>query len=253
MGFLEDLKNGDIKSIIIVIFGVLIFNIYWCNKNSESMADVAPLTEDKIKELIYKTYLIDVTAIKNLSDVAIKLQAGGLTIPGDLTVSGKLTIPGDLIVSGKFNYLPRGTIVAYNQNTAPAGWTLCDGSNGSPDLRNRFILGWGNKGITATGGEENVTLTEAQMPSHSHAMSAGGDHAHGINSNWKVLDPGSYFRRMSGGHYNSVDTNGGGIAHLHQFGTSNAGSHSHSIHNAGSNQAHNNMPPFYVLTYIMKL
>ena len=62
------------------------------NKKIESMADVGQLTEDRIKELIYQTYLMDVTAIKNLSDVAVKLQSGGLTIPGNLTVQGELNI-----------------------------------------------------------------------------------------------------------------------------------------------------------------
>jgi microcystin-dependent protein len=231
MGFLEDLKNGDIKSIIIVIFGVLIFNIYWCNKNSESMADVASLTEDKIKELIYKTYLIDVTAIKNLSDVANKLQAGGLTIPGDLTVSGNL------------NLLPRGTIVAYNQNTAPTGWTLCDGSNGSPDLRNRFILGWGNRGITATGGEENVTLTQAQMPSHNHVANVSDPgHQHHMIEGMGIVHGGRQWYARDGGW---------GGAHPRTNNTTTGVTV--SIGHTGSNQSHNNMPPFYVLTYIMKL
>ena len=233
MGLLEDLNSGKYNLILFGIIFFFIFHQYW-NKNSESMADVASLTEDKIKELIYKTYLIDVTAIKNLSDVANKLQAGGLTIPGDLTVSGK------------FNYLPRGTIVAYNQNTPPTGWTLCDGSNGSPDLRNRFILGWGNRGITATGGEENVTLTEAHMPSHSHngsgTTSSDGAKTYqgGGSSGWNA----GYHHRISLGGNNAWNINTSDN-HAHTF--------SFTTDSRGSNQSHNNMPPFYVLTYIMKL
>jgi len=233
MGLLEDLNSGKYNFVLIVILFIFVFHQYW-NKNSESMADVASLTEDKIKELIYKTYLIDVTAIKNLSDVANKLQAGGLTIPGDLTVSGNL------------NLLPRGTIVAYNQNTAPKGWTLCDGSNGSPDLRNRFILGWGNRGITATGGEENVTLTEAQMPSHSHngsgTTSSDGVKTYqgGGSSGWNA----GHHHRISLGGNNAWNINTSDN-HAHTF--------SFTTDSRGSNQSHNNMPPFYVLTYIMKL
>ena len=48
MGFLEDLKNGDIKSIILIIFSILLFHQYWCisnlklNKdNKEHMADLS--------------------------------------------------------------------------------------------------------------------------------------------------------------------------------------------------------------------
>jgi microcystin-dependent protein len=234
MGLLEDLNSGKYNLILFGIIFFFIFHQYW-NKNSESMADVASLTEDKIKELIYKTYLIDVTAIKNLSDVANKLQAGGLTIPGDLTVSGK------------FNYLPRGTIVAYNQNTPPTGWTLCDGSNGSPDLRNRFILGWGNRGITATGGEENVTLTEAQMPSHNHAARGTTDSSGRHHHTWGFGCGGG------GGWLNNGDRGRG----CHHANTTDGGEHSHNLNitvdHKGGNQSHNNMPPFYVLTYIMKL
>jgi len=53
MGLLEDLSSGKYNLILFGILFIFIFNQYW-NKNNESMADVATLTEDKIKELIYK-------------------------------------------------------------------------------------------------------------------------------------------------------------------------------------------------------
>ena len=112
-----------------------------------------------IKEAVKQVYLADVESIRNLSEVATKLQASGLTIPGNLTVTGS------------FNYLPRGSIIAYNSSSAPNGWTICDGSNGSPDLRNKFILGMGNRGIGTTGGAETVTLNVNQMPQHNHGAS----------------------------------------------------------------------------------
>ena len=110
-----------------------------------------------IKEAVKQVYLADVESIRNLSEVATKLQAGGLTIPGNLTVTGS------------FNYLPRGTIVAYNSSSAPAGWALCDGSNGTPNLRGRFIFGsGGSRGMNTTGGQETVALNINEMPSHTH-------------------------------------------------------------------------------------
>ena len=108
--------------------------------------------------------------------MATKLNAGGLEIPGNLTVTGI------------FNYLPRGTIVAYNQsNNAPSGWVLCNGQNGTPDLRGKFVLGnGGSRGINATGGEENVALTWSQMPAHYHNVAGNthnaGNHNHSMAS-----------------------------------------------------------------------
>jgi hypothetical protein len=101
MGFLEDLKNGDIKSIILVIFGVLIFHQYWCKSsvqfakcknNKEPMANVS----NDIKKAVKQVYLADVEAIRNLSEVATKLQAGGLTIPGNLNVTGTIKANGEI-------------------------------------------------------------------------------------------------------------------------------------------------------------
>jgi|LauGreDrversion4_2_1035121.scaffolds.fasta_scaffold82530_4 microcystin-dependent protein len=237
----DEINSGKYNTIFLIIVFILLFHLYFKvdDKNIETMADSS--LNSQIAEAVKQYYLSD-EFIKNLSIVSTQLQKdGGLSISGDLTVSGK------------FNYLPRGTIVAYNQNTPPAGWTLCDGSNGSPNLTNRFILGWGNRGIGTIGGEETVTLIEAQMPSHSHGMSASGDHVHRLNSDWIVWPPGTFQRNFTSGGFSGGDRASQGFAKLNQFGTTNAGSHTHSIHNAGGNQSHNNMPPFYVLTYIMKL
>lgn len=49
----------------------------------------------------------------------------------------------NLTVTGAFNLLPRGTIVAWTGSVPPNGWNFCDGTNGTPDLRGRFIVGTG--------------------------------------------------------------------------------------------------------------
>jgi len=137
----------------------------------------------------------------------------------------------NLEAHGNFNLIPRGIIVAWTGQLAPAHWALCDGQNGTPDLRGRFILGAGqgagltNRNMSTTGGAEKVTLTEAQMPAHNHHFY---DNA-----------PSGYLSRGDQGTMKNV------ILHWSLIPS--------NTHNKGGNQPHENMPPFYVLAYIMKL
>ena len=73
-----------------------------------------------------------------------------------------------------------GMIVMFTGSTAPSGWAICNGlPNGTPDLRNRFIVGQGSSyNINATGGSAN-----ANVVSHSHNISDPGH-------NHNVSDPG---------------------------------------------------------------
>lgn len=120
-----------------------------------------------------------------------------------------------------------------SENAIPAGWVLCNGAGGTPDLRGRFVLGVNPTtspvaGLTpvnvrATGGEERVTLTVGQMPKHSHQYSQGGRYA-----------------VCSGCSGHAVGDN---PEERQTWKTTNA---------AGNNQPHDNMPPYYVLAYVMK-
>ena len=127
----------------------------------------------------------------------------------------------------------------------PSGYYLCDGTNGTLDLRGMFIVGYdpanaeynaiGNKG-----GEKEVTLTVNQMPKHKHngTTSTDGAHSHEYSG---VRDQGNqYFGR-------------GSYAQPYQATTSNTGSHSHSFetNEVGGNVPHENRPPFFVLAKIM--
>lgn len=78
-----------IDYIFLIVFGILIaFSLVSCkNDKIEKMSNVS----NDIKEGIRQVYLADVDAIRNLSEVAKKLQTGGITNPGNLTVSGALT------------------------------------------------------------------------------------------------------------------------------------------------------------------
>lgn len=67
--------------------------------------------------------------------------------------------------------------------TADTNWQICDGSNGTPDLRDRFVVGSGYSYLTDdVGGENSVTLTASEMPGHNHSLSGttseDGGHSH---------------------------------------------------------------------------
>ena len=139
----------------------------------------------------------------------------------------------------------KGMIIIWSGSISniPDGWALCDGSvvNGeqTPDLRDRFVvgasIGSGNVGETYsvddTGGNDLITLTTAQMPSHAHGLNdsghshtATGSHTHG------VTDDGHSHDISDSGHSHSWSGSGSSSSHSHTFSTgSSQGSHSHSM------------------------
>ena len=188
--------------------------------------------------------------------------------------------------------VPAGVIVMWSGTIAPSGWALCDGANGTPDLRNKFILSSGTRTPGSSGGEETVLLTgeqsgvaphthtaqNADAPHshsinysnlhHGHTLSPAGAHNHSLSGDDNVIQKGTgnFFRRITGGGSGVFDGTGGVVDHNHNLwqwqpvGTFNANSgtapHTHTINNATATnaaQSHNNMPPYYVLAFIMKL
>lgn len=121
--------------------------------------------------------------------------------------------------------IPSGLICIWSGSSSniPNGWTLCDGNNNTPDLRDRFVLGAGNSyAVGAADGEEEVTLTVAQIPNHNHNITLGYE-ARGGNASTRVYAPS--------GRNSSTET----------------------TQSVGDGQPHNNMPPYYALCFIMKL
>jgi len=178
---------------------------------------------------------------------------------GDTAQATKLLPRSSLIVtrySRESSDVPNGTILPWKGNLAqiPLGYYICDGTNGTPDLRNRFIVGAGGSyQLGATGGSDKVTLKVDELPSHSHAGTVSGQTGDAGQHTHRVMEYGG----MPGvnGSWNS--------SHIYSLvsGQSNwwtgwAGNHSHSftvsIGAAGGNQAHENRPPYYALFFIMK-
>jgi microcystin-dependent protein len=123
----------------------------------------------------------------------------------------------------------------------PSGWLICDGTNGTPDLRDRFVVGAGSTyAVAATGGSANATLV-----SHSHtATSSVSDpgHTHNTEIGLNEVNSGTIYV----GGTNSVGRN-------NQVTTASTGiTVSTSISTEGSSATNANLPPYYALAYIMK-
>jgi microcystin-dependent protein len=141
---------------------------------------------------------------------------------------------------------PVGGIIMWSGSVAsiPSGWALCNGSNGTPDLRNRFVVGAGSTyAVNATGGSADAIVVShthtatstVTDPGHTHAITPSIDNASGTDGN---------SQRVSGG--NSV----GAISIVSAttgitVSTTNA--------SAGTSGTNANLPPYYALAYIMKL
>ena len=144
------------------------------------------------------------------------------------------------------NAVPSGIICMWSgESTAiPSGWHLCDGSSGTPDLRNRFIVGAGSSySVGDTGGSDSVTLSTSQIPSHTHSI---GSHSHDIyiaDQNYGSTSSGRYI-----GSSESVATDSS--SNLVRGQTERASGNTGS---AGSGSSHENRPPYYALCFIMKL
>lgn len=205
--------------------------------------------------------------------------------PGDFR-GESLQLDDGQIATSKINGLegfvkqyavPSGVILIWSGSVAliPSGWVLCNGLNGTPDLRDRFVIGAGstnyapgNSGGAAThthastisgGGDHSHTvniggtsLTEAQMPQHRHANGVGNTdstiYVYGTTSGsspGEVQQNGSTAGTMQGWSGYA----GSGSTHTHSGSTSGSGDHSHSINNPSASS----LPPYYALCYIMRV
>ena len=73
-------------------------------KFTESFANTpVAITSDNVADYIYTVYKADVKAIQNLADIAMKLQAGGIIVPGNMTVQNTLNVSSDSNLTGKLN------------------------------------------------------------------------------------------------------------------------------------------------------
>lgn len=126
--------------------------------------------------------------------------------------------------------VPVGLIAIWSGTAidVPTNWHLCDGTSGTVDLRDKFVICAGSSyAVGASGGAATHLLTVAEMPAHNHDLrdGSGGDRTGTIKTN-----------NLSGQDevttwYNSTEL----------------------MKNTGGGAAHNNMPPYYSRCYIQKI
>jgi microcystin-dependent protein len=123
---------------------------------------------------------------------------------------------------------PVGGIILWSGSIAsvPSGWALCNGSSGTPDLRDRFVVGAGSTyAVAATGGATTVTLDTTQIPSHTHTTSSVSTADLSHTHNGSGTSSG-----QSVGHTHSGTTGDQSVDHTHSGTTgNNSVDHNHGV------------------------
>jgi len=83
-------------TLFVIVGRIMISN---CDTVEGFTDDNTPITAANISDYIYKVYKADVKAIQNLADIAIKLQAGSITVPSNMTVSNQLNVTNATLLS----------------------------------------------------------------------------------------------------------------------------------------------------------
>lgn len=198
----------------------------------------------------------------------------------------QLDVEGDAVIDGKLTHngietrpVPVGGIIMYSGLIAaiPAGWQLCDGTNGTVDLRDKFIVGARQDdagvvktnitgALTQSGGSKDAiavahthtfaatTGNESANHTHSGTTSTAGAHAHGVTYASGSNTGSSFPSRLSESGITSVATAAAGD-HNHTMTTgAQSANHTHSLTgttaSTGAAGTNANLPPYYALAFI---
>lgn len=264
------------------------FNV---TRNNTSVATYNVYTDDQVGNLGIGDNTPDsklqVNGSVSIGNNNTAAPANGLYVSGAATMDAGLNVSGNVgRTSGASNTttgyyqttfygkgtVPIGGIIMWRGTTPPDGWAICDGTNDTPDLSGRFIIGTGTRkdqseqngtvtegsdisfALNAEGGADKITLVQAEIPSHNHALTGSVT----VNSD------GTHDHKFQG-KYDGHDGDGdGGNSGMEDHGsgskitTDDSGSHDHgvtntlAISNAGSGDSFRNLPPYYALAYIMR-
>lgn len=187
------------------------------------------------------------------------------------TSTGIDTSPKNILVAGsdgnattiKFSdlYIPSKTIIMWWDNEIPPGWAECNGENGTPDLRERFpiALDWAKdaraSSVGTIGGTDQVILETKHLPSHSHTGTTDPAEwgATSKEASWgKATFPnsaGSHTHTFTVGYAGGTETTCSNDADCTRVNSA----YRCSLETKTCIRPHNNIPPYYVLKFIMKL
>lgn len=232
----------EITKIIALIIFIIILSIIYINS---SIKKVEKFEDNNEKRLIIKDMENNPGKVLTPSDFISKEEIESGIKTYEITVFDKMTLRNKDV---GIRLIPSGLITMWSGKISdiPVGWVLCDGKNGTPDLRGKFILGTDKTKykIDNSGGREELKLKESNLPPHSHSgiTNVSGAHSHSYYSRGgQAPQSGRDTWVWVGGSWNRTSTEGN---HTHSFKTDNGRGVSENI---------NIMPPYYVLAYIMKL
>jgi|DEB0MinimDraft_10_1074344.scaffolds.fasta_scaffold28295_1 hypothetical protein len=171
------------------------------------------------------------------------LSVKTLSVENSFSVGDDVKISSGIVTATKFVgngadltgivTIPTGVIVMWSGavSAIPSGWVLCDGTNSTPDLRDRFIVGAGvSYSVDDTGGS-----ADAVVVSHTHSITQTS-HSHSYTTN----------QGTGGGQ-------GGGGADTGSTNKTTGGANANiTINDAGVSGTNANLPPYYALAFIMK-
>ena len=224
--------------------------ISWINTSEANVASASNVGTNDASSTNATHYLAFVSSTSGNNPVRVD-TALNYNPSTDTLTAGNFV--GD--ISGTTGGFLTGMIMMWGGTTAPTGWQLCDGGTAStsalqtllgqtnvPDLRDKFVVGAGSAYARhATGGESTVQLQTTHLPSHRHFAFRSGNHGSA--------------RTGSNLSANNTPGSGSGASNLYEgynITHSNNDADVGRTSPTGSGSAHENKPPYYALTYIIK-
>jgi len=220
------------------------------------------------------------TVVGNVAVGAMDITAptNGLAVEGEIEAKKDVTVTGAIVADefSGFGTMPVGGIIMWSGDVTSLadGWELCDGGtvNGItiPDLRGKFIVSVGTTqslatgdlatsySVKAEGGEHDDTLTESEMPVHSHdgQTEIVANHTHTYIDKHYSTGGGAGDDTCADPGCSCCDKSyavGSGVTDTSTGSTNSSGDHSHTIASEGGGATHENRPSYHVLAYLIRV